>query len=210
VSYLVNANSDSMEALTANYDPGCGCAYWTSAPRPAHSDRCIPVRAERVPAGLLAHQLRIAATAPSALDSWVQDRPVRRRSAIDMWVADTPDRREQLYQDLATSVRRHGVGELPDGFVDLAISVGLARLADAEDRCVGRPDLAERVDTAIEDLPRLVAAAVRDATAVTAGGDADNGRELVAQVTAELGPRLMEEIHRAVNVAVDHSLKPNR
>lgn len=217
MTYFVDGSTEGLSALVGSYDPTCGCSYWTSTSRPAHGDGCVPVRSSRLPAGLVARQLHTAheAGASGALDAWAHERPTRRPSTLDRWVAEASDERERLYRSLNDAVREAGIVGLPDGFVDLAISVGLARLAIAEQLVPGHPELAERVNALEEDLPRLVATALDAAAANAIPRPQENppstGRdELVAEVTAELGPRLMEEIHKAVTTAVAHGLEEGR
>lgn len=219
MTFISGSGGQGISALAAAYDPGCGCAYWTNSPNPAHVDRCVPLRTSRLPAAL-------AMPAPSSLAAWVGETPRPRGDTVSRWVAEAPtvDRVdaagvvEQVYADLSAAVRANGVNELPQGFIDLALTVALTVLAEVEDTVDADPGLARRVEEAARDLPRIVAAATRDAVTVTAadaaaapaqplaaGGEAARS-ELVAGVTAELGPKLMDQIDRAVEAAVRYRL----
>jgi len=219
MSFIVGTGGEGLAALAAAYEPNCTCAYWSSAPSPAHSDRCVPVRSDRLPVAL-------TLTVPSSLSGWISETPRPEGGALGRWVAEAPASPaeatagtaaavEQIYADLSTSVRAHDIPDLPQGFVDLGLSVALAVLAEAEDAALSDVALAERVQAAAQDLAHLVAAAIRHAVAatITVGAPALPGaghHELVAGVTAELGPKLMDQIDRAVEMAVRYRLGDDR
>jgi len=219
VSFIVGTGGEGLAALAASYSPNCDCAYWTNSPSPAHADRCVPVRSPRLPVAL-------ALSVPSSLSGWISETPHPEGGVLGRWVAEAPASPaeatagtaaavEQIYAELSAAVRADDIRDLPLGFVDLGLSVALAVLADAEDVAPADVALAERVQATAQDLPHIVAAAIRHAVSVTAAADAPavpgaGHHELVAGVTAELGPKLMDQIDRAVETAVRYRLGGDR
>jgi len=218
VSFIVGTGGEGLAALSAAFEPNCGCTYWTNSNTPAHADRCVPVRSPRLPVAL-------ALSVPSSLSDWISETPRPEGGVLGRWVAEAPASPaestagtgaavEQIYAELSAAVRADDVRDVPLGFVDLGLSVALAVLADAEDAGPADVALAERVQATAQDLPHIVAAAIRHAVSVTAA-DAPavpgaGHHELVAGVTAELGPKLMDQIDRAVETAVRYRLGGDR